>query len=103
PVARPVLVTLNPVRPIPAQHVLGQWHYDHPVFDLAAIRAQGKLPALQGRFNTWYAGAWCGYGFHEDGLKAGLAAARQIGERFGLFAQADAQARRPQALPEVRA
>lgn len=103
PVSQPVLVTLNPVQPIAPRHVLGQWHYEHPVFDLAAIRAQGRLPALQGRLNTWYAGAWCGYGFHEDGLKAGLAAARQIAEHFGLFAEANAQSARPQALPGVHA
>lgn len=103
PVSQPVLVTLNPVRPIPAQHVLGQWHYDHPVFDLAAIRAQRSLPALQGRFNTWYAGAWCGYGFHEDGLKAGLAAARQLIEHFGMMPAADARTGHRQVLPGVLA
>jgi predicted NAD/FAD-binding protein len=36
------------------------------------------VPALQGQHNTWFCGAWTGYGFHEDGLKSGLAVARQL-------------------------
>jgi predicted NAD/FAD-binding protein len=42
-----------------------------------AIAAQKRVAELQGRHNTWFAGAWTGYGFHEDGLKSGLAVARQ--------------------------
>jgi predicted NAD/FAD-binding protein len=45
------------------------------VFDLAAIRAQTQLPALQGQQHTYFCGAWAGYGFHEDGLKSGLGVA----------------------------
>jgi predicted NAD/FAD-binding protein len=58
--------------------VLGRYAYDHPVFDLAAIEAQRHMAALQGQQHTWYAGAWLGYGFHEDGLRAGQSAARGI-------------------------
>jgi predicted NAD/FAD-binding protein len=42
------------------------------VFDLAAIRAQSGVAALQGQRHTYFCGAWTGYGFHEDGLKSGL-------------------------------
>jgi predicted NAD/FAD-binding protein len=70
PFKDPVFVSLNPLRPIRAQHVLQEMHYEHPVFDLAAIAAQQRIPALQGLNHTWYAGAWMGYGFHEDGLRA---------------------------------
>jgi predicted NAD/FAD-binding protein len=48
------------------------------VFDLAAIDAQQHLTEIQGQHHTWFAGAWMGYGFHEDGLKAGLGVARQL-------------------------
>ena len=78
PFEQPVLVSLNPVQPIAPQHVLGDFNYAHPVFDLAALKAQGDMPQLQGRQRTWFCGAWMGYGFHEDGLKAGLSVARHL-------------------------
>ena len=78
PFQQPVVVSLNPVREIARRHVLGDFDYAHPVFDLAAIRAQGEVAALQGQQHTYFCGAWLGYGFHEDGLKSGLAAARQL-------------------------
>jgi predicted NAD/FAD-binding protein len=48
------------------------------VFDLSAMAAQQRLPLLQGQQHTWFAGAWAGYGFHEDGLKSGLAVGRAL-------------------------
>lgn len=78
PWQHPVIVSLNPVREPQRQHVIDEIHYAHPVFDQAAIDAQKALAALQGVAHTWYAGAWCGYGFHEDGLQAGLTAARLV-------------------------
>ena len=73
-----VVVSLNPLREIDRRHVMGEFNYAHPVFDLAAARAQAVMPQLQGRQRTWFCGAWMGYGFHEDGLKAGLSVARQL-------------------------
>lgn len=79
PFRTPVVVTLNAYRdPAPGTE-LRRFHYDHPLFDLAAIAAQRQLPALQGKRRTWYAGAWTGYGFHEDGLKSALRVARDFG------------------------
>jgi predicted NAD/FAD-binding protein len=78
PFEQPVIETLNPVRPIDPDHVLGTFDYAHPVFDLAALRAQREMPTLQGQQHTYFCGAWMGYGFHEDGLKAGLEVARLI-------------------------
>lgn len=75
PFAQPVLVSLNPVRPIDPAHVIGAYDYEHPVFDLAALAAQRQVPQLQGGQHTWFAGAWTGYGFHEDGLQSGYRAA----------------------------
>ncbi len=75
PFAQPVVVSLNPIQVIAPQHVLGEYDYDHPVFDLPAIRAQAQVPQLQGNQHSWFCGAWTGYGFHEDGLKSGLAVA----------------------------
>ncbi|MDQ0073224.1 putative NAD/FAD-binding protein [Variovorax boronicumulans] len=81
PWEQPVIVSLNPVREIQRSQVMAEYDYDHPVLDLAAIRAQAEVSALQGQRNTWFAGAWMGYGFHEDGLKAGLAAAAGLRAR----------------------
>jgi predicted NAD/FAD-binding protein len=78
PFESPVIVSLNPIDQPAAGSVLGQYDYAHPVFDAAAVAAQGRLPALQGQRNTWFAGAWTGYGFHEDGLKSGLAVASAL-------------------------
>jgi predicted NAD/FAD-binding protein len=58
--------------------VHGTFEYAHPVFDLAAIEAQARVPALQGRHHTYFCGAWTGYGFHEDGLKSGLDVAARL-------------------------
>jgi uncharacterized protein len=78
PFAEPVLLTLNPATPPDAARTLGVFDYSHPVFDREAIEAQRQLPAVQGRRGVWFAGAWTGYGFHEDGLVSGLAAAAGI-------------------------
>ena len=78
PWEQPVVVSLNPVREIDRNSVMGEFDYAHPVFDLPAIRAQASVPQLQGRQHTYFCGAWTGYGFHEDGLKSGLSVARQI-------------------------
>ncbi|QNK70141.1 NAD(P)/FAD-dependent oxidoreductase [Variovorax sp. PAMC26660] len=92
PWEQPVVVSLNPVREIQRSQVMAEYDYDHPVLDLAAIRAQAEVPALQGQRNTWFAGAWMGYGFHEDGLKAGLAAAQGLRARLSVT-DGDATAR----------
>jgi uncharacterized protein len=78
PFAQPVVVSLNPVSEIARKHIMGEFNYAHPVFDGAATRAQKSVPLLQGRHHTFFCGAWTGYGFHEDGLKSGLEAARLL-------------------------
>jgi len=78
PFSQDVFVSLNPALPLAEDQVLGEFEYDHPVFDLDAIQAQRQLPQLQGQQHTWFAGAWMGYGFHEDGFKAGKAAANGV-------------------------
>lgn len=80
PFRQPVIVSLNPIDAPQPQQVLASFDYAHPVFDAPAIAAQGKLATIQGRQNTWFAGAWTGYGFHEDGLKSGLLVAHAINQ-----------------------
>ena len=84
PFRTPVIVTLNPpFEPDPGK-VLQEFDYAHPLLDGPALAAQRSLHHLQGQRHTWYAGAWLGYGFHEDGLKSAHAVASGIaraGER----------------------
>ncbi|AWB32867.1 NAD(P)/FAD-dependent oxidoreductase [Orrella marina] len=79
PFTTPVIVTLNSHRPIDESRVIRRFNYEHPVMDLPAIRAQQRLGVIQGQLGTWFCGAWCGYGFHEDGLKSAIAVARDFG------------------------
>lgn len=78
----PVIVSLNPLRSIRPDAVLGEWDYAHPVFDRAAVHAQARVPSLQGRSHVWFCGAWTRYGFHEDGLLSGLAVVRHLRQRW---------------------
>lgn len=78
PFQQPVVVSLNPTHAIPESHILGEYDYSHPVFDLQAIQAQKRLATLQGQQNTWFCGAWTRYGFHEDGLQSGVEVAQAL-------------------------
>jgi predicted NAD/FAD-binding protein len=75
----PVLVSLNPVRPPDPSQVYASFAYAHPQYDEAAIDAASGLARIQGSGGVWYAGAYLGYGFHEDGLQAGLNVAAALG------------------------
>lgn len=79
PGAGDFFVTLNPRRTIDPNTIVDSIDYSHPVFDARATTAQRALWSLQGRHRTWYCGSYFGYGFHEDGLQAGLAVAEQLG------------------------
>lgn len=74
---RQLFVTLNPLRP--PRHTIAAFEYTHPLFDVAALGAQGRLHELQGQRNTWFCGSYFGYGFHEDALQSGLAVAEALG------------------------
>jgi uncharacterized protein len=72
------IVTLNPDREPAPGRVLARMSYEHPLYDQAAVAAQGRLPELNDGV-TAYAGAYHGWGFHEDGCRAGVAAAQSLG------------------------
>lgn len=69
-------VSINRPEAIDPRRVLRSIAYEHPLFSLEAIRAQDSIPALNaaalGRSETYFAGAWQRYGFHEDGLWSAL-------------------------------
>ena len=77
--SRPLLVTLNRHDEVDPATTLGRFDYEHPVFDAAAMAAQARRHEIQGVNGTYFAGAYWGYGFHEDGVRSGL----DVGRHFG--------------------
>jgi predicted NAD/FAD-binding protein len=76
---KPLFVSLNPPFEPAAELTFGKYSCEHPQYNAAAFAAQKRLGEIQGRRHTWFCGAWTGYGFHEDGLRSGLAVAEALG------------------------
>lgn len=72
----PLFVSLNPSSPVPDHLIYDQQTFRHPVFDAAALTGQRRLTEIQGRNNTWFAGAYTRHGFHEDGFASAVRIAR---------------------------
>jgi len=77
--AVPLFVSLNPLAEPRADLVHKRIDYAHPVFDAGAIEAQRRMPRIQGRGGVWYCGSYCGWGFHEDGLRSAISVVRALG------------------------
>jgi predicted NAD/FAD-binding protein len=100
--APPLFVTLNPLREPRRELVYGEFHYEHPAYDADTLAAQRRLWSLQGRRHTWFCGSYCGYGFHEDALQAGLAVAEQLGSVRRPWRVEDESGRIPSTPEEGR-
>jgi predicted NAD/FAD-binding protein len=87
PKEQPVFVTLNPETPPAAHLTFAKMEKAHPQFDAPAEAAVRALKRDQGKSGLWFAGAWMGSGFHEDGLKAGLSCALSLGGRVPWTAE----------------
>jgi predicted NAD/FAD-binding protein len=74
----PFIVTLNDTSRIRPGAVLASMRYEHPVYTPASVAAQNRLPSLNTPV-TAFAGAYHGWGFHEDGCRSGVAAAAALG------------------------
>lgn len=72
------VVTLNATERIAPERIVAVMHYEHPQYDLAAIQAQPGLASLN-TDQTVFAGAYHGWGFHEDGCRSGVEAAAALG------------------------
>ncbi len=79
PEETPLFVSLNPANAPDPSLVHGTFNYSHPVFEHGTFELQQRVDHIQGNGGVWYAGAWLGYGFHEDGLRAGLRVAASLG------------------------
>ncbi|KAB8213349.1 hypothetical protein BDV33DRAFT_66554 [Aspergillus novoparasiticus] len=71
-----ILSTLNPARK-PEGGVM-EFEYEHPKYDGSTMDAQKELDSIQGKSDIWFAGAWAGDGFHEEGLNKGIECAMEI-------------------------
>ncbi len=78
PADEPFYVTLNATDRIDPASVVATMQYRHPLYDLAAVRAQRRLGELTTE-RTTFAGAYHGWGFHEDGCRSGVEAAAAFG------------------------
>jgi predicted NAD/FAD-binding protein len=73
------IISLNPwTEPHPTT-LLGEYHWRHPILDMDAAAAQTRLASVQGQNGIYIAGAWTGYGFHEDGMRSAVAVGRTLG------------------------
>lgn len=66
----PFVVTLNRTAEINPNKILRRMRYEHPVYTRASVAARGRKAEIQGLRNTWFAGAYWGWGFHEDGMRS---------------------------------
>jgi predicted NAD/FAD-binding protein len=90
PAGAPLYVTLNPARQPDPALTFARFEYEHPQFSTAGLAAQRIFNRVQGVRRTWFAGAWLGYGFHEDALRSGLRAALRLGGQIPwAFADGD--------------
>ncbi|MPY97795.1 MAG: FAD-dependent oxidoreductase [Actinophytocola sp.] len=78
PTSDPHVVTLNAAGDVEERHVLARMTYEHPIYTPESVAAQAELPSLT-TGTTTYAGAYHGWGFHEDGCASGVAAAEAFG------------------------
>jgi predicted NAD/FAD-binding protein len=95
----PFVVTLNRSEAIDPDKVLARMRYHHPVYTQASVHAQTRKAEIQGWRRTWFAGAYWGWGFHEDGMRSAVDVAAALGVYWPLGSEfAPAAERRGQEL-----
>jgi uncharacterized protein len=81
----PLVVTLNRTNAINPAKVLRRMSYRHPVYTQQSVSAQSRRAEIQGQRSTWFAGAYWGWGFHEDGLRSALEVCAALNSRCVAF------------------
>lgn len=79
PGSKHYLVSVNPGDRVAPESILAEFDYSHPVYSMRTLEAQRALKAINGARATHFAGAYLGYGFHEDGVQSGVEVARALG------------------------
>ena len=99
---QPLVVTLNRTHAIDPSCILRRMAYSHPVYTHASVAAQSRRSVIQGQRRTWFAGAYWGWGFHEDGIRSAVEVARALGVHWDASPVASANQREmplAQAVP----
>ena len=78
----PFVVTHNRTAAIDPDKVLARMRYHHPLYSHASVAAQKRKVEIQGKRRTWFAGAYWGWGFHEDGMRSAVEVAAALGVRW---------------------
>lgn len=78
----PFIVTLNRTDAIEPAKILRRMRYEHPVYSHASVAAQARKAEIQGQRHTWFAGAYWGWGFHEDGMRSAVDVASALGVQW---------------------
>ncbi|HWU76491.1 MAG TPA: FAD-dependent oxidoreductase [Rhodanobacter sp.] len=96
----PFVVTLNRSEAIDPDKVLARMRYHHPVYTRASVQAQTRKAEIQGWRRTWFAGAYWGWGFHEDGMRSAVDVAAALGVHWPLGTESmpAAQRREPELV-----
>jgi predicted NAD/FAD-binding protein len=71
-------VSINPQEPLDEKKIIRELDYEHPLFDIPAIRAQATLNNLNKAGQVYFCGSYFNYGFHEDAFTSGLQLCRQL-------------------------
>jgi predicted NAD/FAD-binding protein len=78
----PLVVTLNRTAAIDPAKILKRRPYRHPQYTHASVAAQARRAEINGVDRLWYAGAYWGWGFHEDGMRSAVDVTRALGVRW---------------------
>lgn len=79
---QPIVVSLNCTDRIAPEKILRRMRYHHPVYNPASVAAQARKDEIQGAERLWFAGAYWGWGFHEDGMRSAVDVAQRLGVRW---------------------
>jgi predicted NAD/FAD-binding protein len=95
---QPLVVTLNRGDAIDPAKVLRRLRYAHPVYTAASVAARARKAEIQGRRRAWFAGAYWGWGFHEDGMRSAVDVASALDVHWGSAAATAGASPRAAAL-----
>ena len=79
--ATPYVVSLNAADRIDPSQIVAEMDYEHPIYTVTSVAAQQRLPELNDG-TLAFAGAYHGWGFHEDGCRSGVEAALSFGVQW---------------------